>query len=141
MWMPTDTELPERWNKEDDESGDQLKLADLPDTFEQVCTRLVRMLPVLQTKRRYPDLEADWYYWQARPYTAPNEYSCPRDGYLHVERWENDDGEEEGMWVFVALRPGWQVPDAYIKERILDEIETREWLKQNGYDDDDFDFD
>ena len=139
MWMPTDTELLETW-KESGSHG-QHTPTDRPETFEQVRTRLVRMLPALQTKRRYPDLEAAYHYWKARQHMLHDEYSHPRPGYLHVERWENDGGEEEGMWVFVALRPGWEVPDAYIEERVLDHLEWRERYEKHTDEDDDFDFD
>jgi len=55
-----------------------------------------------------------------------------REGYLHVEHWRKEGGaEEEGIWVFLPLKPRWRVPEDDIELFVWSKVEELEGLRED----------
>jgi hypothetical protein len=70
------------------------------------------MLPALQAERQYFDPCACFYG------TSSDKRKYFRRGFMHVERWEKE-GEQDGLRVFLPLKPRWSVPERYVEECVL----------------------
>ncbi len=71
---------------------------DWPADPREVHERLSRLAPILRTtKRNHPYFEGYSY-----PCEEPPEV---REGYTHVEYWESEAGDKEGIWVFAVHEP------------------------------------
>ena len=99
--------------------------------------RLIGMLPALQAKRRYFD---PYMYCGSGDSNLPwDRLFC--EGFMHVERWEKED-EEDGLWVFLPLKPRWTVPERHIQEHVLHAVRFLEDPKvYDGLEDLDWDDD
>jgi hypothetical protein len=87
---------------------------DWPVDPREIHERLRRLAPILQTtKRNHPYFEGDTY-----PCEEPPDV---REGYTHVEYWESEDGEKEGLWVFAIHEPEEPID--------RDEVEASVWVK------------
>jgi hypothetical protein len=87
---------------------------DWPADSREVHERLSRLAPFLQTTEcQHPYFEGDPY-----PCEEPPEV---REGYTHVEFWEKEAGDKEGMWVFAVHEPGEPVD--------REEIEDYVWVR------------
>jgi hypothetical protein len=87
---------------------------DWPSDSREVHERLSRLAPILQTtKRNHPYFEGDWY-----PCEEPPEV---REGYTHVEFWESEAGDKEGIWVFAVHEPSEPVD--------REEVEDYVWIR------------
>jgi hypothetical protein len=96
--------------------GEQI-LPDWPADSGEVHERLSTLAPILQTtKRQHPSFEGDPYPWEEPPEV--------RECYTHVECWEKEAGDKEGLWVFVVHEPGEPVDgeevEAYVWNRVKD---------------------
>ena len=93
--------------------GEQI-LPDWPSDSREVHERLSRLAPILQTtKRNHPSFEGDPYPWEEPPEV--------RECYTHVEYWESEAGDKEGIWVFAVHEPGEPVD--------REEVEDYVWLR------------
>jgi hypothetical protein len=89
----------------------------LPDWLadsKEVHERLSRLAPILQTTKRH------------HPYFESYDYPCEeppdvREGYTHVEYWESEAGDKEGLWVFVVHEPG----EPFDREEVEDYVWVR----------------
>jgi hypothetical protein len=87
---------------------------DWPADSREVHERLSRLAPILQTtKRQHPYFEGYSYPWEEPPEV--------REGYTHVEYWESEAGDKEGIWVFAVHEPGEPVD--------REEVEDYVWLR------------
>jgi hypothetical protein len=87
---------------------------DWPADSREVHERLSRLAPILQTtKRQHPYFEGYSY-----PCEEPPEV---REGYTHVEYWESEAGDKEGLWVFAVHEPGEPVD--------REEVEDYVWIR------------
>ena len=78
--------------------GEQIP-PDWPADSREVHERLSRQAPILRTtERQHPYFEGDSY-----PCEEPPDV---REGYTHVEYWESEAGDKEGLWVFAVHEPG-----------------------------------
>jgi hypothetical protein len=72
---------------------------DWPAGSQEVHERLSRLAPILQTtKRQHPYFEGYSY-----PCEEPPDV---REGYTHVEYWESEAGDKDGLWVFAVHESG-----------------------------------
>jgi hypothetical protein len=93
--------------------GEQI-LPDWPADSGEVHERLSRLAPILQTtKRHHP-------YFESYDYPS-EEPPARREGYMHVEYWESEAGDKEGLWVFVVHEPGEPVD--------REEVEDYVWVR------------
>jgi hypothetical protein len=84
---------------------------DWPADSRDVHERLSRLAPILRTtKRRYP-------YFEGHPYPC-EEPPEVREGHTHLEFWEKEDGDKEGLWVFVVHEPGEPVDGEEVEEYV-----------------------
>jgi hypothetical protein len=87
---------------------------DWPADSREVHERLGRLAPILQTtKRNHPYFEGYSY-----PCEEPPDV---RHGFIHVEFWEKEDGDKEGLWVFAVHEPG--------EPFDLEEVEDYVWVR------------
>jgi hypothetical protein len=87
---------------------------DWPSDPREVHEHLGRLAPILRTtKRNHPYFEGYSY-----PCDEPPDV---REGYTHVEYWESEDGEKEGLWVFAIHEPGEPID--------RDEVEASVWAR------------
>jgi hypothetical protein len=87
---------------------------DWPADSREVHERLSRLAPILRTtKRNHP-------YFEGYSYPC-DEPPAVREGYTHVEFWESEAGDKEGLWVFAVHEPG--EPDD------REEVEDYVWLR------------
>jgi hypothetical protein len=87
---------------------------DWPADSRDVHKRLSRLAPILRiTERHHP-------YFEGHPYPC-EEPPDVREGYTHVEYWESEGGDKEGIWVFVVHEPGEPVD--------REEVEEYVWLR------------
>jgi hypothetical protein len=87
---------------------------DWPSDSREVHERLSRLAPILRTTKRH------------HPYFEGYSYPCEeppdvREGYTHLEYWESEAGDKEGLWVFAVHEPGEPVD--------REEIEDYVWLR------------
>ena len=123
-WVATDAELAEACREEDPARARE---------------RLIGMLPALQAKRRYYDPFVAWHAGQEDRSLSWDKLL--REGFMHVERWEKED-EEDGLWVFLPLKPRWTVPERHIQEHVLHAVRFLEDPKvYDGLEDLDWDDD
>jgi hypothetical protein len=93
--------------------GEQIP-PDWPADSREVHERLSRLAPILRTtKRNHPYFEGYSY-----PCEEPPDV---REGYTHVEFWEKEDGDKEGIWVFAVHEPGEPVD--------REEVEDYVWVR------------
>ena len=86
-------------------------LPDWPPDPQDVHERLRRLAPVLGiAKRDHPYFENGWY---------PCDEPPVKEGCTHVEYWEGEDTDKEGLWVFAVHEPGEPVD--------RDEVESYVW--------------
>ena len=98
--------------------GEQIP-PDWPADSREVHERLSRLAPILQTtKRQHPYFEGDWY-----PCEEPPEV---REGYTHVEYWESEAGDKEGIWVFAVHEPGEPVDREEVEEDVWFSVKDQE---------------
>jgi hypothetical protein len=87
---------------------------DWPVDPQEVHERLRNLAPILQTtKRNHP-------YFEGYPYPC-EEPPEVREGYTHVEYWESEAGDKEGLWVLVVHEPGEPVD--------REEVEDYVWMR------------
>ena len=87
---------------------------DWPADSREVRERLSRLAPILRaTKRQHPYFEGYSY-----PCEEPPDV---REGYTHVEYWESEAGDKEGIWVFAVHEPGEPVD--------REEVEDYVWIR------------
>jgi hypothetical protein len=87
---------------------------DWPSDPREVHERLSRLAPILRTtKRQHPYFEGYSY-----PCEEPPDV---REGFTHVEFWEKEAGDKEGLWVFVVHEPGEPVD--------REEVEDYVWMR------------
>ena len=107
-----------------------------PSGPREMHDRLVRMAPALQAKHLFTDLHLEHYY--AYSHSPENPAEPLREGYLHVEHGKEEGAaEEEGFWVFVALKPRWRVPQEEIEECVWNRVKYLD----EPEDDDDYEWD
>jgi len=93
--------------------GEQIP-PDWPADSREVHERLSRQAPILRTtERQHPYFEGDSY-----PCEEPPDV---REGYTHVEYWESEAGDKEGLWVFAVHEPGEPVD--------REEVEDYVWIR------------
>jgi hypothetical protein len=92
---------------------------DWPADSREVHERLSRLAPILQTtKRNHPYFEGDWY-----PCEEPPDV---REAYTHVEYWESEAGDKEGLWVFVVHEPGESVDREEVEDYVWANVKPLE---------------
>ena len=101
-----------------------------PSSPREMHERLVRIAPALQKKDLFKDPHVEDYYdWHLKPGQQPD---VRREGYLHVEHWRKEGAvEEEGVWVFLPLKPRWQVPEEDIEMFVWFKVEELEGLRED----------
>ncbi|HVF00066.1 MAG TPA: hypothetical protein VNA27_01825 [Rubrobacteraceae bacterium] len=101
-----------------------------PSSPREMHEHLVRMAPALQTKDIFKDPHVEDYYdWHLKPGQQPD---IRREGYLHVEHWRKEGtAVEEGVWVFLPLKPRWQVPEDEIEMFVWRKVEELEGLRED----------
>jgi len=87
---------------------------------------MARLLPTLQTERRFLDPELVFYYgWEDERFFTR--------GVLYAERWERR-GEEEGLWFCVALKDGQHIPKEEVEHHLWGRISHIEGLTEGHFD-------
>ncbi len=98
--------------------GEQIP-PDWPADSREVHERLSRLAPILRTtKRNHPHFEGDSYPCEEPP--------ARRDGYTHVEYWESEAGDKEGIWVFAVHEPGEPVDREDIEDYVWANVKPLE---------------
>ena len=99
------------------EDQEEPRPAGWPSSPQEMHEHLVRIAPTLQAKHHFMHLHVLHYYNYFS--MSFEEHEARREGYLHIEHWQKEGAaEEEGLWVFVALKPRWRVPDREIEEDV-----------------------
>jgi len=117
----TDTDLAALVWKHRDKKG--RRLASHPINPIETRERLAKMLPAMMTKRRYWDPDATYH-------TGLLDYDIFSEASLYVERWEKQ-GQEEGIWYFVALKPDQCLPKEEIEKRVWEVVREVEGLTED----------
>jgi hypothetical protein len=120
VWIAFDGELRDEYGSQEgsDSTGSSTSLREIRD-------HMARMLPTLQTQRRFRDLKlANYYGWE-------DERSLLK-GVLYVERWERG-GEEEGLWFCVALEEDQHIPEEEVEDHLWGRISDIEGLTESHF--------
>ena len=109
-------ELIEEWAKGD--LQEEERPTPWPITPEEASRRVNWIVPVLQAKvhRFWDPRFSSWYITELLWHPNDTEKVCS-EAYLHAELWKNEETQEK-LWVLVALREGWRVPDEAIEEAV-----------------------
>jgi len=101
-----------------------------PSSPREMHEHLVRIAPALQKKDLFKDPHVvEYYEAHLKPGQQPD---VRREGYLHVEHWRKEGGaEEEGIWVFLPLKPRWRVPEDDIELFVWSKVEELEGLRED----------
>jgi len=98
--------------------GEQIP-PDWPSDSREVHERLSRLAPILRTtKRNHPYFEGYSY-----PCEEPPDV---REGYTHVEFWEKEDGDKEGIWVFAVHEPSEPVDREEVEDYVWVRVKSLE---------------
>jgi hypothetical protein len=100
---------------------------DWPSDSREVHERLSRLASILQTtKRNHPYFEGYSY-----PCEEPPDV---REGYTHVEYWESEAGDKEGLWVFAVHEPGEPVDREEVEEYVWVRVKDLEKVAEHFLD-------
>jgi hypothetical protein len=92
---------------------------DWPADSREVHERLSRLAPILRTtKRQHPYFEGYSY-----PCEEPPDV---REGYTHVEYWESEADDKEGLWVFAVHEPGEPVDREEVEDYVWANVKPLE---------------
>jgi hypothetical protein len=106
--------------------GEQIP-PDWPADSREVHERLCRLAPILRTtKREHPYFEGYSY-----PCEEPPDV---REGYTHVEFWESEAGDKEGLWVFVVHEPGEPVDREEVEDYVWVRVKPLEKVAEDFLD-------
>jgi hypothetical protein len=88
--------------------------ASWPATPEEMAERLKQVIPLLGSDvQRFWDPGLSWWY-EMKLINQPDKEKHCKEAYLHAELWRNEETGQE-IWVLVALKEGWRVPDTAIE--------------------------
>jgi hypothetical protein len=100
---------------------------DWPADSREVHERLRRLAPILRTtKREHP-------YFEGYPYPC-EEPPDVREGYTHVEFWESEAGDKEGLWVFVVHEPGESIDREEVEDYVWVRVKPLERVAEDFLD-------
>jgi len=100
---------------------------DWPADSREVHERLSRLAPILRTtKHQHPYFEGYSY-----PCEEPPDV---REGYTHVEYWEKQDGDKEGLWVFAVHEPGEPVDREEVEDYVWVRVKDLEKVAEHFLD-------
>jgi hypothetical protein len=92
---------------------------DWPVDSREVHERLSTLAPILKTtKRQHPSFEGEPYPWEEPPEV--------REAYTHVELWESEAGDKEGIWVFAVHEPGEPVDREEVEDYVWFSVKDQE---------------
>ena len=100
-----------------------------PSSPREMHEHLVRIAPALQKKDLFKDPHVVEYY--EAHLKSGQQPDVRREGYLHVEHWRKEGGAEEGIWVFLPLKPRWRVPEDEIEMFVWSKVEELEGLRED----------
>jgi hypothetical protein len=98
--------------------GEQIP-PDWPSDSREVHERLCRLAPILRTTKRQHPYREGYYHPCEEPLDV-------REAYTHVEYWESEAGDKEGIWVFAVHEPGEPVDREEVEEDVWFSVKDQE---------------
>jgi hypothetical protein len=98
--------------------GEQIP-PDWPVDSREVHERLCRLAPILRTTKRQHPYREGYYHPCEEPLDV-------REAYTHVEYWESEAGDKEGLWVFAVHEPGEPVDREEVEEDVWFSVKDQE---------------